>query len=163
MMSPTLDYRCHKRNHESSVADLGLAWDELGSQTPNRIGTARLIPSERRAIDVPIWRSLRFGSIRSLLGKARLTATKIGRWVVKSEIPNPAESLSMRGRVLEAIGSHMLAGIRRVTKSALFSLGFYVVIKQTRISDMVGLLQKLRPVDCGIDLIRIGGSGTGGI
>ena len=56
----------------------------------------------------------------------------------------------------------MLAGIRRVTESALFSLGFYVVIKQTRISDMVGLLQKLRPVDCGIDLIRIGGSGDGG-
>ncbi len=56
----------------------------------------------------------------------------------------------------------MIAGIRRFTASALFSLGFYVVMNQTRASDILGLIRRLRPLDCGIDLIRIGGSGDGG-
>jgi hypothetical protein len=56
----------------------------------------------------------------------------------------------------------MIAGIRRITESALFSLGLYVVINQTRTSDVLGLVRKLRPLDCGIDLIRVGGSGDGG-
>ena len=56
----------------------------------------------------------------------------------------------------------MIEGIKSRTESALFSLGLYVLTNQTRTSDVVGLIQKLRPLDCGIELIRIGGSGDGG-
>jgi len=56
----------------------------------------------------------------------------------------------------------MIAGVRRITESALFSLGCFVVINQTRTSDVSDLIRRLRPQDCGIDLIRIGGSEDGG-
>lgn len=56
----------------------------------------------------------------------------------------------------------MIAGIKSRTESALFSLGLYILTNQTRTSDVVGLIRKLRPLDCGFDLIRIGGNGDGG-
>ena len=46
-------------------------------------------------------------------------------------------------------------------RSMLFALGFRA-IRQTKAADVLDLMQKLRPQDCGIDLIRIGSSGDGG-
>lgn len=51
--------------------------------------------------------------------------------------------------------------IKTAIRSALFALGFRV-IRRTKVADILDLMQKLRPQDCGIDLIRIGGSGDGG-
>ncbi len=50
---------------------------------------------------------------------------------------------------------------RQAFRSALFGLGYHVA-EQTKTADMLGLLSKLRPQDCGMELIRIGGSGDGG-
>jgi hypothetical protein len=36
------------------------------------------------------------------------------------------------------------------------------VVRRTNVTDILDLMQKMRPQDCGIDLIRIGGSGDGG-
>jgi len=56
-------------------------------------------------------------------------------------------------------------GIRTASKqafrSALFALGYHVV-EQTKTTDMLGLMRKLRPQDCGVDLIRVGASRDGG-
>jgi hypothetical protein len=46
-------------------------------------------------------------------------------------------------------------------RSAFFALGFRA-IRRTNVTDILDLMQKLRPQDCGIDLIRIGSSGDGG-
>lgn len=46
-------------------------------------------------------------------------------------------------------------------RSALFALGFRA-IRRTNVTDILDLMQKLRPQDCGIDLIRIGSIGDGG-
>jgi hypothetical protein len=46
-------------------------------------------------------------------------------------------------------------------RSELFALGLNVT-RQTVPADVRGLLQKLRPQDCGIELIRVGGDADGG-
>jgi hypothetical protein len=46
-------------------------------------------------------------------------------------------------------------------RSVLFALGFRV-FRRTKTTDIHDLLKKLRPQECGIDLIRIGSSGDGG-
>jgi hypothetical protein len=46
-------------------------------------------------------------------------------------------------------------------RSALFALGFNIT-KQTAPADVLGLIRKLRPQDCGIELIRIGADRDGG-
>jgi hypothetical protein len=46
-------------------------------------------------------------------------------------------------------------------RSALFALGFRA-IRRTKVTDILDLMQKVRPQDCGIDLIRIGIGGDGG-
>jgi len=51
--------------------------------------------------------------------------------------------------------------IKTVIRSGLFALGFRVT-GQTKFKDILDLMKKLRPQDCGIDLIRIGSSGDGG-
>jgi Methyltransferase FkbM domain len=51
----------------------------------------------------------------------------------------------------------MITGFR----SGLFALGLNVT-NQTKPSDVFGLIQELRPLDCGKNLIRIGAAGDGG-
>ncbi len=55
--------------------------------------------------------------------------------------------------------------VREAAKSALRSaflaLDLYVKHK-TQSSELLALIKKLRPLDCGIELIRLGGSGDGG-
>lgn len=50
--------------------------------------------------------------------------------------------------------------IKRI-RSGLFALGFNLA-RQTKPAEVLGLIRKLRPVDCGIDLIRIGAERDGG-
>jgi hypothetical protein len=50
---------------------------------------------------------------------------------------------------------------KQAFRSALFAFGFHAV-KQTKTVDLLDLMTKLRPQDCGIDLIRIGSSRDGG-
>jgi len=50
---------------------------------------------------------------------------------------------------------------RQAFRSALFAMGFHVV-EQTKTADLLRLMKTLKPVDCGIDLIRFGGGGDGG-
>jgi hypothetical protein len=54
----------------------------------------------------------------------------------------------------------MLTWIKETLKSSLFS-GVHAV-RRTRDEDILDLMRKLRPQDCGIELIRAGGSGDGG-
>jgi hypothetical protein len=56
----------------------------------------------------------------------------------------------------------MIAGVKRLAESFLFSAGQYTVLNQTPSSDVRALMSRLRPLDCGFDLIRIGGAGDGG-
>ncbi|WP_158747917.1 hypothetical protein [Acidobacterium sp. S8] len=56
----------------------------------------------------------------------------------------------------------MIAGVKRSTESLLFATGPFVVLRQTRGAEIRALINKLRPLDCGFDLIRIGGNGDGG-
>lgn len=56
----------------------------------------------------------------------------------------------------------MIAGMKRLTESFLFATGPYVVLGQTRSPDIRALMHRLRPLDCGFDLIRIGANGDGG-
>jgi hypothetical protein len=56
----------------------------------------------------------------------------------------------------------MIAGIKRLTESLLFTIGHYSVLNQTGSSEVRSLIHKLRPLDCGYDLIRIGSNGDGG-
>ena len=56
----------------------------------------------------------------------------------------------------------MIAGLRRLAESLLFATGQYVVLCQTGSSEIRSLMQRLRPLNCGFDLIRIGGKGDGG-
>jgi hypothetical protein len=51
----------------------------------------------------------------------------------------------------------MITGFR----SGLFALGFNLT-RQTKPADIISLMRKLAPQNCGVDLIRIGGSGDGG-
>ena len=51
----------------------------------------------------------------------------------------------------------MVDGIR----SGLLALGIYAT-SRTNVADMLGLIETLRPQDCGKELIRIGGPGDGG-
>ncbi len=55
----------------------------------------------------------------------------------------------------------MMEAIRPAVKSALLSCDIHLA-KKTRDSDLRALIQDLRPVDCGIPLIRVGASGDGG-
>ena len=50
---------------------------------------------------------------------------------------------------------------RQAFRSVHFALGFHAV-EQTKSADILGLMRKLRPQNCGIELIRFGGSGDGG-
>src|SRR3984885_6474442 len=54
----------------------------------------------------------------------------------------------------------MLTWIKERLKSSLFS-GVHAV-RRTRDEDILDLMRKLRPQDCGIELIRAGGSSDGG-
>lgn len=56
----------------------------------------------------------------------------------------------------------MIAGIKRLAESFLFATGQYTLLNQTRTSDIRALMNKVRPMDCGLNLIRIGGAGDGG-
>lgn len=51
--------------------------------------------------------------------------------------------------------------IKETLKSILFKCHLYVS-SQTKAKDLALLIRKLRPIDCGIELIRVGGSGDGG-
>lgn len=51
----------------------------------------------------------------------------------------------------------MITGLR----SGLFALGFNLT-RQTPPAEILSLMQRLAPKDCGVDLIRIGGNGDGG-
>ena len=55
----------------------------------------------------------------------------------------------------------MSAGMRSLFRSALFAFNFHVV-RQTKRADLLGLMRKLQPKNCGRDLIRIGGDADGG-
>jgi hypothetical protein len=46
-------------------------------------------------------------------------------------------------------------------RSALLAMGVYAA-SRTNVADVQGLIQKLRPMDCGKELIRIGGQRDGG-
>ena len=47
-------------------------------------------------------------------------------------------------------------------KLRLLELGIYAM-RQTKDADVLGLVGKLSPRECGFDLIRVGGMGDGGI
>ncbi|MDE1178565.1 MAG: FkbM family methyltransferase [Edaphobacter sp.] len=51
--------------------------------------------------------------------------------------------------------------MKQLVKDALFSAGFHAG-RHTRLEDLCGLMRDLRPVDCGRELIRIGGDADGG-
>jgi hypothetical protein len=51
--------------------------------------------------------------------------------------------------------------VKQLIQSWLFALGLNVT-KQTAVADVLGLIGKLRPQDCGKELIRIGADGDGG-
>jgi hypothetical protein len=53
------------------------------------------------------------------------------------------------------------SGIKSSVRSGLFALDLYAV-KATPAAKVLSLIKKLRPKDCGVDLIRVGGSGDGG-
>lgn len=55
----------------------------------------------------------------------------------------------------------MISGIKTAAKSTLLALDLYVA-KQTKPTDVMQLIHKLRPLDCGMELIRVGGEGDGG-
>ena len=55
----------------------------------------------------------------------------------------------------------MTSGIKGMIKSTLFACDLYAA-KQTHTEDILRLIQKLRPLDCGKELIRIGGGADGG-
>jgi hypothetical protein len=55
----------------------------------------------------------------------------------------------------------MIARLRSFLKSGLFALG-YNLSRHTSSAAIKGLLSKLRPMDCGIELIRIGSDMDGG-
>ncbi len=55
----------------------------------------------------------------------------------------------------------MTSGIQGMVKSTLFACDLYAA-KQTHPEDILRLIRKLRPLDCGKELIRIGGEGDGG-
>jgi hypothetical protein len=57
---------------------------------------------------------------------------------------------------MEGSSSTMVIGLR----SGLFALGFNLT-RQTNPADMQALMRKLAPLDCGLDLIRIGGDRDG--
>jgi len=50
----------------------------------------------------------------------------------------------------------------KVAEPLLFATGPYVVLGQTRTPEIRALMRRLRPLDCGFDLIRIGAKGDGG-
>ncbi len=54
----------------------------------------------------------------------------------------------------------MLGSIKRTVRSWLFADLF--AVRRTGDADLLDLIGKLRPLDCGIDLIRVGSSGDGG-
>ena len=51
--------------------------------------------------------------------------------------------------------------IQRILWSGLFSLGINLT-EQIKASDVLSVIRKLRPLDCGFELIRVGGDGDGG-
>jgi hypothetical protein len=53
------------------------------------------------------------------------------------------------------------AGLFRRFQSGLFALGWNVT-EQVKADEVLRFIQELRPLDCGRELIRIGGSGDGG-
>ncbi len=55
----------------------------------------------------------------------------------------------------------MKARTRGATKSRLAELGLFAS-RQTKSAAILDLIRKLRPVDCGFELIRVGGPGDGG-
>jgi hypothetical protein len=50
---------------------------------------------------------------------------------------------------------------KSIARSALLELDMYVGHKTTR-SELLALIKKLRPLDCGIELVRVGGNCDGG-
>jgi hypothetical protein len=59
------------------------------------------------------------------------------------------------------MGLGIRTACRRTFRSALFALGYHVA-PQTDTATLITLLRKLRPRDCGIDLIRVGSEHDGG-
>lgn len=55
----------------------------------------------------------------------------------------------------------MKPGTKTAIRTALFALGFRIT-RKTDPAELLGLIQRLRPVDCGKDLIRLGERGDGG-
>lgn len=51
--------------------------------------------------------------------------------------------------------------LRSISRSGLFAMGFHAS-RATNVREMQELIQKLHPLDCGIDLIRVGSKGDGG-
>lgn len=51
--------------------------------------------------------------------------------------------------------------LRSISRSGLFAMGFHAS-RATNLRDVKELIEKLHPLDCGIDLIRVGSKGDGG-
>lgn len=54
----------------------------------------------------------------------------------------------------------MLGRVKKATRSYLLSNLF--AVRRTEGKEILSLIRKLRPHDCGVDLIRLGGAGDGG-
>jgi hypothetical protein len=65
-----------------------------------------------------------------------------------------------QGDVSSIMNGRIRSGLFRRLQSGLFALGFNLT-EQTPPCDVLDLIRKLRPQDCGKELIRIGGSGDG--
>ena len=72
-------------------------------------------------------------------------------------------AFSRRIRHLETIemGFGIRTAYRKAFRSTLFSLGYHVV-EQTDTVAILHLMRKLCPLDCGVDMVRIGGDSDGG-
>jgi hypothetical protein len=56
----------------------------------------------------------------------------------------------------------MNISIKRVFRSLAFALGFHVIKSPKDGSDVLNVIRRLRPVDCGIGLTRVGANTDGG-
>jgi hypothetical protein len=59
------------------------------------------------------------------------------------------------------MGFGIRTAYRKAFRSTLFSMGYHVA-QQTDTAALLDLMRKLRPLDCGVDMVRIGGDGDGG-
>lgn len=56
----------------------------------------------------------------------------------------------------------MNVGVKQIFRSIHFALGFHAVKSPKGTSELSALIRRLRPLDCGVEMIRVGGANDGG-